>query len=100
MSWKKLLAFILAIIAIGGSALFSAMAGGVIVYRLMSQQQAVALPTVTTEGPTDCTALVMAVSTSVVFTTRVLELLVAGTASTVVWVAVGSAAACCWLINR
>ncbi len=40
MSWKKLLTFILAIIILGGSALFGAMAGGVIVYRLMSQNEA------------------------------------------------------------
>jgi 2-alkenal reductase len=39
MSLKKLLLFILAIILIGGSALLGAMAGGVIVYRLMSQNQ-------------------------------------------------------------
>jgi serine protease Do len=39
MSWKRLLLFILAIILTGGSALFGAMAGGVIVYRLMSQNQ-------------------------------------------------------------
>jgi serine protease Do len=39
MPWKKVFIFILAVIIIGGSALFGAMAGGVIVYRLMSQQQ-------------------------------------------------------------
>jgi serine protease Do len=39
MSWKKLLIFILAVIILGGSALFGAMAGGVIVYRLMSQNE-------------------------------------------------------------
>jgi serine protease Do len=39
MSWKKMLLFVLAIILLGGSALFGAMAGGVIVYRLMSQGQ-------------------------------------------------------------
>ena len=50
MSWKRLLVFALAIIIIGGSALFGAMAGGIIVYRLMSQQQSalVAAPTQTT----------------------------------------------------
>lgn len=46
MSWKKLLSFILAIIALGGSALFGAMAGGVIVYRLMSQEQSAAVATI------------------------------------------------------
>ena len=45
MSWKKLLLFILAIIVLGGSALFGAMAGGVIVYRLMSQEQSAAVAT-------------------------------------------------------
>jgi serine protease Do len=45
MSWKKLLSFILTIIVLGGSALFGAMAGGVIVYRLMSQEQSAALAT-------------------------------------------------------
>ncbi len=39
MTWKRLLGFILAIIIVGGSALFGAMAGGIIVYRLMSQNQ-------------------------------------------------------------
>lgn len=42
MTWKKLLALILAVIVVGASALFGAMAGGVVVYRLMSQQQPVA----------------------------------------------------------
>ena len=45
MSWKRLLLFILAIIIIGGSALFGAMAGGVIVYRLMSQVQSASIAT-------------------------------------------------------
>jgi S1-C subfamily serine protease len=45
MSVKKLLAFVLAVIVIGASALFGAIAGGVIVYRLMSQQQAATVPT-------------------------------------------------------
>lgn len=45
MSWKKLIVFILAIIVLGGSALFGAMAGGVIVYRLMSQEQSAAVAT-------------------------------------------------------
>ncbi len=38
MSLRKLLIFVVAIVIIAGSALFGAMAGGVIVYRLMSQQ--------------------------------------------------------------
>jgi len=39
MSFKRLLIFILAILLVGGSALFGAMAGGVVVYRLMSKNQ-------------------------------------------------------------
>jgi serine protease Do len=45
MTAKKLLIFALAIVVIGGAALFGAMAGGVVVYRLMSQQQIATLPT-------------------------------------------------------
>jgi len=45
MSWKKLLLYVLAIILLGVSALFGAMAGGVIVYRLMSQEQAASATT-------------------------------------------------------
>ena len=50
MSWKKFLLFILAIILLGGSALFGAIAGGVIVYRLTSQNLAenAAIPTEST----------------------------------------------------
>jgi serine protease Do len=39
MSFKRLLIFILALLLVGGSALFGAMAGGVVVYRLMSKNQ-------------------------------------------------------------
>lgn len=53
MSVKKLLAIVLAIIIIGGSALFGAIAGGVIVYRLMSPQSITAITTPTqTTGET------------------------------------------------
>jgi len=45
MSWKKLLLFVLAIILLGGSALFGAIAGGFIVYRLVSQEQSVIVVT-------------------------------------------------------
>ena len=45
MSWKKLLIYVLTIILLGGSALFGAMAGGVIVYRLMSQEQSAVVAT-------------------------------------------------------
>ncbi len=50
MSWKKLLGFILAIFILGGTALFGAMAGGVIVYQLMSKNQPVA-STTSTQSP-------------------------------------------------
>jgi serine protease Do len=50
MSWKKLLLFILAVILLGGSALVGSIAGGVIVYQLMSQKQPVT--TVTSIQPT------------------------------------------------
>jgi 2-alkenal reductase len=42
MTWKKLLGFILAMIILGGTALFGAMAGGIIVYQLMSKNQSTA----------------------------------------------------------
>ena len=47
MSWKKLLGFILAIFILGGTAMFGAVAGGIVVYQLMSKDQpvATALPT-------------------------------------------------------
>ncbi len=47
MSWKKLLGFILAMFILGGTALFGAMAGGIVVYQLMSKNQpaAVSVPT-------------------------------------------------------
>ncbi len=42
MSWKKLLVFILAVFILGGTAMFGAMAGGIVVYQLMSKDQPVA----------------------------------------------------------
>ncbi len=39
MTLRKLLLFVLALVLVGGSALFGAVAGGVVVYRLMSQNQ-------------------------------------------------------------
>ncbi len=47
MSWKKLFGFILAVFILGGTALFGAMAGGIVVYQLMSKDQPVvtAIPT-------------------------------------------------------
>ena len=39
MTGKKLILFVLAIILVGGSAIFGAVAGGAMVYRLMSQNQ-------------------------------------------------------------
>jgi serine protease Do len=40
MTWKKLLGFILAIIILGGTAMLGAMTGGIVVYQLMSKNQA------------------------------------------------------------
>jgi serine protease Do len=39
MTWKKLLGFILVMIILGGAALFGAIAGGIVVYQLMSKSQ-------------------------------------------------------------
>ena len=39
MSWKKLLGFILAMFILGGTAMFGAMAGGIVVYQLMTKDQ-------------------------------------------------------------
>jgi serine protease Do len=39
MAWKKLLGFILAILILGGTALFGAMAGGIVVFQLMNKSQ-------------------------------------------------------------
>jgi S1-C subfamily serine protease len=44
MSWKKVLGFILAMFILGGTALVGAMAGGVVVYQLMSNNQSAATP--------------------------------------------------------
>jgi serine protease Do len=44
MTWKKLLGFILAMFILGGTALVGAMAGGVVVYQLMSNNQPAATP--------------------------------------------------------
>jgi serine protease Do len=48
--WKRLLLFFIAIIIIGSTALFGAMAGGVVVYRLMSKNQTPATAT-TSQSP-------------------------------------------------
>lgn len=48
MTWKRLLGFILAIIILGGTAMFGAMAGGIVVFRMMSKNQ----PVATTASPT------------------------------------------------
>jgi serine protease Do len=47
MTWKKLLGFILAIIILGGTALFGAIAGGIVVFQLMNKSQtaSINLPT-------------------------------------------------------
>jgi serine protease Do len=47
MTWKKIIGLILGIIILGGTAMFGAMAGGVIVYQLMSKNQPVAVATPT-----------------------------------------------------
>lgn len=52
MTWKKLLGFILAIIILGGTALFGAMAGGIIVFQLMSSNQ----PALSVAAPTESAA--------------------------------------------
>jgi serine protease Do len=67
MSVKKILAFILAILVIGGTALFGAMAGGVIVYRMMSQQQNAA---VTTPSPTTAKSIPTSSSSSTLVVSR------------------------------
>jgi serine protease Do len=43
MTWKRLLIFIAAVVVLGATALFGAFAGGVIAYRLMSQNQPVTI---------------------------------------------------------
>jgi serine protease Do len=45
MTWKKLIGFVLALLVLGGTALLGAMAGGMIVYRLMSAQPTTAVNT-------------------------------------------------------
>ena len=71
MSWRRLLAFILAIIIIGGAAVFGAMAGGVIVYRLMSQQQATAAINTPSQSTVEAVPATNSSSTLVVNTTDV-----------------------------
>ncbi|MFZ2098755.1 MAG: trypsin-like peptidase domain-containing protein [Anaerolineales bacterium] len=70
MSWKRLLLFVLAVIILGCSALFGAIAGGVIAYRLMSQNQPAAV--ITSSAPTAAVVPVTAtVQTLTVNTTNV-----------------------------
>ena len=60
MTWKKLLVFVLAIFILGGTAMFGAMAGGIVVYQLMSKNQpiAVAITTQTsTQAPPQSTSV-------------------------------------------
>ncbi len=71
MTWKRLIAFILAVLILGGTALFGAMAGGVIVYRLMSQQQPVAALNTPTESAVGAIPVNNSSSTLVVNTTDV-----------------------------
>ena len=60
MSWKRLLLFIIAAIVLGGTALFGALAGGVIAYRLMRQNEPVVV-----NQPSATTAAVVPVTTTV-----------------------------------
>jgi serine protease Do len=60
MTWKKLLIFIAAVVVLGVTALFGAMAGGVIAYRLMSQNQPV-----TVNQPSAPTSVAVPVTTTV-----------------------------------
>ena len=60
MTWKRLLLFIFAVIILGGTALFGALAGGVIAYRLMSQNEPVAV-----NQPSAPTTAVVPVTTTV-----------------------------------
>jgi serine protease Do len=56
MSLRKLLGFILAIIILSGTALFGAMAGGIVVYQLMSRNQPIAAATPTQAAAQPVTA--------------------------------------------
>jgi serine protease Do len=60
MTWKRLLIFIAAVVVLGATALFGAFAGGVIAYRLMSQNQAV-----TVTQPIAPTSVAVPVTTTV-----------------------------------
>jgi serine protease Do len=60
MTWKRLLIFIAAVVVLGATALFGAFAGGVIAYRLMSQNQAV-----TVTQPSAPTPVAVPVTTTV-----------------------------------
>ncbi len=71
MSWKKLLGFFLAMIILGGTAMFGAMAGGIVVYRLMSQNQPGAVSASTTQTPTETTPVTSQAQTLEVNTTDV-----------------------------
>lgn len=71
MTWKRVLVFILGLIIIGGSALFGAMAGGVIVYRLMDQQQPVTVVATPTQPAVQALPAASNTTTLVVNTTDV-----------------------------
>jgi serine protease Do len=60
MTWKRLLIFIAAVVVLGATALFGAFAGGVIAYRLMSQNQPV-----TVTQPIAPTSVAVPVTTTV-----------------------------------
>ena len=67
MTGKRLFFFVLAIILVGGSAIFGAVAGGVVVYRLMSQNQPAATlpvsPTAVSAVPVNSQAQTLQVNT-------------------------------------
>ncbi len=71
MTWKKLLGFILAVFILGGTAMFGAMAGGLVVYRLMSQNEPVTNTTAPTQTPTETTPVTSQAQTLEVNTTDV-----------------------------
>jgi len=60
MTWKRLLIFIAAVVVLGATALFGALAGGVIAYRLMSQNQPVIV-----NQPSTPTSVAVPVTTTV-----------------------------------
>jgi 2-alkenal reductase len=73
MTWRRLLLFVIAIILVGGSAVIGAMAGGVVVYRWMSQNQVAVVspqsPSIVAVEPVSSQTQTLAVNTTDVETT-------------------------------